>query len=87
MAQSSPWGDSKLALPPEEAQVVAVAEDVEDTEADAARKEVERVLSGAPLPAGDSVACSSKLVVTPKPLRRNYQLAWVMGRYGYFTSY
>ena len=34
-----------------------------------------------------TVACPSELVVAPNPLRRNYQLAWGMGRYGYCTSY
>ena len=33
------------------------------------------------------LACSSKVFVTTKPQRSNYQLAWGMGRYGYCTSY
>eukprot|EP01045_Picozoa_sp_COSAG04_P021810 COSAG04_NODE_2381_length_4233_cov_38.831640_7_plen_225_part_00 len=39
------------------------------------------------LPQGKTVAYFTELDVTPKPLRRNYQLAWGMGRYGYCTSY
>ena len=42
--------------------------------------------AAAPMPATSNLPIFDGESLTPNPLRRNYRLAWGMGRYGYFAS-